>query len=99
MANEQRMLSIKLGAVTRLSKELALYKDEERNEIEKVQKLKSEQADPHDIKYAVSQTTDLRSSSNRKVNLIARTHLPCRRVFWQSLPPWCPILCNDLKLL
>lgn len=55
MATEQqRALQIKRGTVTRLCKELVMYKDEVSKETLKVQKLKNENADPYDIKYAVS---------------------------------------------
>lgn len=53
MGSDQRTLSIKLGSVLRLKKELQLYQEEEQKEYEKVEKLKKEQADPYDIKYAV----------------------------------------------
>ena len=49
-----RNLSIRTGAVRRLGKELVMYRDEEKREQEKVQKMKADNADPYDIKHAVS---------------------------------------------
>jgi hypothetical protein len=51
---EVRTLTIKTGTVRRLSKEMVMYRDEEKREQEKVQKMKAENADPYDIKHAVS---------------------------------------------
>lgn len=53
-AAELKSLKVKTGTVRRLRKELAMYVHEQRSEATKVEKLKSEGADPHDIKYAVS---------------------------------------------
>jgi tubulin-specific chaperone A len=50
---QERQLSIKAGTVRRLAKELVMYKEEKEREQEKVNKLKNENADPHDVKYAV----------------------------------------------
>lgn len=52
---EVRTLGIKTGAVRRLGKELVMYRDEEKREQEKVQKMKAENGDPYDIKHAVSE--------------------------------------------
>lgn len=49
----RRQLKIKAGTVRRLRKELAMYIEEQEKEAAKVQKLRDEGADPHDIKYAV----------------------------------------------
>jgi cell pole-organizing protein PopZ len=49
-----RQLKIKTGIVKRLRKELALYQQEQKDYEAKVQALKDEGSDPHDIKYAVS---------------------------------------------
>jgi len=50
-----RTLQIKTGTVKRLGKELVMYTQEEAKEQAKVLKMKEENADPYDIKYAVSQ--------------------------------------------
>jgi len=55
---EQRMLQIKVGTVKRLGKELAMYQQEVAKETEKVAKMKENNADLHDIKYAVSFSLD-----------------------------------------
>lgn len=65
-ADLQRQLKIKTGTVKRLRKELAMYEEEQKKEGEKVQKLKDEGADPHDIKYAVSRVDYLCPHSNLK---------------------------------
>lgn len=46
-------LSIKTNIVRRITKELNMYREEERIEKEKVQKLKDNSGDPYDIKFAV----------------------------------------------
>ena len=51
---DKRQVKIKVGTVRRLRKELSLYLEEESRERSRVQKLRDEGADPHDIKYAVS---------------------------------------------
>lgn len=51
---ERKQLRIKAGAVKRIRKELAMYIEEQEKEQSKVQKLRDEGADVHDIKYAVS---------------------------------------------
>lgn len=51
---EVRSLQIKTGTVKRLGKELVMYKQEETKERQKVDKMKEENADAHDIKFAVS---------------------------------------------
>lgn len=57
-----RSLTIKTGTLRRLSKELEMYRKEEESESQKVKTLREKQADPHDIKYAVWTTFDLRGS-------------------------------------
>ncbi|EFN54270.1 hypothetical protein CHLNCDRAFT_15558, partial [Chlorella variabilis] len=49
---DKRTLKVKTGVVKRLRKELDMYQQEVQTEQAKVQKLKNEGADPHDIKYA-----------------------------------------------
>lgn len=51
---DKRTLKVKTGVVKRLRKELEMYAAEVEAESAKVQKLKDEGADLHDIKYAVS---------------------------------------------
>ncbi len=51
---DKRQIKIKVGALKRLRRELALYMEEQEKEQAKVQKLRDDGADPHDIKYAVS---------------------------------------------
>lgn len=51
---DRRQLKIKASTVKRLRKELSMYIQEEEKEQARVQKLRDEGADPHDIKYAVS---------------------------------------------
>ena len=51
---EVRSLGIKTGSVRRLGKELVMYRDEEKKEQGRVQKMKTDSADPYDIKHAVS---------------------------------------------
>mmetsp|Transcript_38282 Transcript_38282/g.108226 ORF Transcript_38282/g.108226 Transcript_38282/m.108226 type:complete len:113 (-) Transcript_38282:487-825(-) len=49
---ELRQLKIKTGSVKRLRKELTMYEKEHTKEIGKVEKMKAENADSHDIKHA-----------------------------------------------
>ena len=51
---DKRQLKIKAGVVRRVRKELGMYKGEAERETAKVEALRAEGADPHDIKYAVS---------------------------------------------
>jgi hypothetical protein len=51
---EVRNLGIKTGSVRRLGKEMVMYREEEQREREKVQKMKSENADQYDLKHTVS---------------------------------------------
>lgn len=53
MSEQLRSITIKTGIVRRLAKELNMYREEEKKEKEKVQKMKESEADPYDIKYAV----------------------------------------------
>ena len=46
-------MKVKAAVVKRLRKELQMYEVEVQTEQAKVQKLRDEAADPHDIKYAV----------------------------------------------
>lgn len=55
---DKRTLKVKTGVVKRLRKELDMYQQEVQTEQAKVQKLKNEGADPHDIKYAVGLAAD-----------------------------------------
>lgn len=48
-----KSLKVKTGTLRRLRKELGMYVEEQTKESEKVEKLRSQGADPHDIKYAV----------------------------------------------
>lgn len=52
-AAELKSLKVKTGTLRRLRKELGMYVDEQAKETQKVEKLRSDGADPHDIKYAV----------------------------------------------
>ncbi len=52
-AADLRLLKIKTGSLNRLKKELGLYKQEEEQERQRVARMKSENADYHDIKHAV----------------------------------------------
>lgn len=61
---EVRQLTIKAGTVRRLAKELVMYKEERERDQEKVNKLKNDNADPHDIKYAVRLRLDHTSFRN-----------------------------------
>ncbi|KAI8109098.1 hypothetical protein M9435_005514 [Picochlorum sp. BPE23] len=54
MSEQLRSITIKTGIVRRLAKELNMYREEEKKEKEKVQKMKESEADPYDIKYAES---------------------------------------------
>jgi tubulin-specific chaperone A len=54
MADQVRQLKIKTGSVKRLQKELILYEKEHDKEVAKVEKMKAENAEPHDLKHAVS---------------------------------------------
>lgn len=47
-----KALSIKTNIVLRITKELQLYREEERMERERVQKMKNDGGDPYDIKFA-----------------------------------------------
>ncbi len=58
MSEQVRSITIKTGIVRRLAKELGMYREEERQEKEKVKKLKDSGADPYDIKYAVCWYTE-----------------------------------------
>lgn len=51
---DKRSLKVKTGVVKRLAKEMGMYEQEVEAEQAKVQSLKDQGADPHDIKYAVS---------------------------------------------
>lgn len=48
-----KSLSIKTNIVRRITKELQVYREEERAEKEKVRQLKESGGDPYDIKFAV----------------------------------------------
>jgi hypothetical protein len=48
-----KTLSIKTNIVRRITKELQLYREEERVEKERVQRLRNDGGDPYDIKFAV----------------------------------------------
>ncbi len=50
----KKQLDIKRNVVTRITKELELYRQEAREETEKVASLKASDADPNDVKYAES---------------------------------------------
>jgi hypothetical protein len=50
----KKQLDIKRNVVTRITKELELYRQEAREETEKVASLKASDADPYDVKYAES---------------------------------------------
>ena len=50
---DRKALKVKAGVVKRLCKELHMYQQEVVAEQAKVQRLKEQGADPHDIKYAV----------------------------------------------
>lgn len=52
-AADLRLLKIKTGSLTRLKKELVLYKEEEEQERQRVARMKTEDANIHDIKHAV----------------------------------------------
>ena len=56
MDSERKSLKVKAAVVKRLRKELEMYEVEVQTEQAKVQKLRDEAADPHDIKYAVRGT-------------------------------------------
>jgi len=45
-----RALKIKTGVMTRVKKELAMYEQEVKTETEKLETMKSEGRDPHDVK-------------------------------------------------
>ena len=54
MASEPiKSLSIKTNIVRRITKELQLYREEERLERQRVQNLKDNGGDPSDVKFAV----------------------------------------------
>ncbi|WPT14285.1 Tubulin-specific chaperone A [Picochlorum sp. SENEW3] len=63
MSEQLRSITIKTGIVRRLAKELNMYRDEEKKEKEKVQKMKESGADPYDIKYAVGAESIMNESS------------------------------------
>lgn len=54
MTDIKRQLTIRTGAVRRLAKELKLYEDERMQEQQRVEKLKADGADSHDVKHAVN---------------------------------------------
>jgi tubulin-specific chaperone A len=51
---DKKALKVKTGVVKRLGRELLMYQEEVQAEQAKVQRLKDQAADSHDIKYAVS---------------------------------------------
>ncbi len=53
-AEIERQLKIKINTVKRLHKELTYYQMEQDKEQQRVDKMRSESADPHDLKQAVS---------------------------------------------
>ena len=53
MTDAKRQLVIKTNVVKRLAKEVEMYEKERKQEQARVDKLKSEGADSHDIKHAV----------------------------------------------
>lgn len=54
MTDIKRQLIIRTGAVRRLARELKLYEDERMQEQQRVEKLKADGADSHDVKHAVN---------------------------------------------
>mmetsp|Transcript_23771 Transcript_23771/g.61012 ORF Transcript_23771/g.61012 Transcript_23771/m.61012 type:complete len:112 (+) Transcript_23771:186-521(+) len=52
MADQVRQLKIKTGSVKRLRKELTMYEKEHEKELARVDKMKADDADPHDLKHA-----------------------------------------------
>ena len=54
MTDVKRQLVIKTNVVRRLAKEVEMYEQERKAEQLRVDKLKAEGADSHDIKHAVS---------------------------------------------
>ena len=53
MTDSKKQLTIKTGAVRRLSRELGVYEQEREQEAKRVEKLKAGGADSHDIRHAV----------------------------------------------
>lgn len=53
MSEARKQLTIRTGAVKRLTKELKLYKEERTQEEKRVDKIKADGADQHDVKHAV----------------------------------------------
>jgi len=54
MADVKKQLVIKTNVVRRLTKEMGMYEGERKQEQTRVDKLKADGADSHDIKHAVS---------------------------------------------
>ncbi len=54
MAEVLKALKVKTASLKRVQKELAMYEKERDKEQGKVDKMKAEGADPHDLKQAVS---------------------------------------------
>jgi tubulin-specific chaperone A len=52
MSSLNKTLSIKVNVVRRVTKELQMYRKEADVEIDKVQKMRDDDVDPYDIKYA-----------------------------------------------
>ena len=52
MSSLSKTLSIKVNVVRRVTKELQMYRKEAAVEIDKVQKMRDDDVDPYDIKYA-----------------------------------------------
>lgn len=74
---DKRTLKVKTGVVKRLRKELEMYASEVEAESAKVQRLRDQGADSHDIKYAVSNpsTPDTTCGSCRAPRVV--TPLAC----------------------
>ena len=90
---DKKALKVKTGVVKRLGRELVMYQEEVQAEQAKVQRLKDQAADPHDIKYAVRgeanrRHTDLILQAGGVWGVASGSHVVLRRA--GNTPPPLP---------
>lgn len=90
---DKKALKVKTGVVKRLDRELVMYQEEVQAEQAKVQRLKDQAADPHDIKYAVRgeanrRHTDLILQAGGVWGVASGSHVVLRRA--GNTPPPLP---------
>ena len=81
MTDGKRQLSIRTGAVKRLSKELKLYQDERDQEQARVEKLRAGGAERHDVKHAVSRQIQQAHLPYEEIQATVQLIVSCRRMY------------------